>query len=113
MNHNCDPNTFVVEVKNLGKPLFAVFSIKDIKSGDEISLSYGDDVGHSNHTIFNWKCDCNYTDIERKRIFNKAQKSAFDYLKFEYHYLTFLLTCYEEDENVYEEEDDIQNCETN
>jgi len=113
INHNCDPNVFVVEVTNLGKPLFAVFSIKDIKKGDEIMLSYGDDVGHSNHTIFNWKCDCGLTDIERKKTFNKAQKSAHDYLKFEYHYLTFLLNCYQDDEEVWEEENDIQNCEYN
>uniref|UniRef100_A0A6C0HDP8 SET domain-containing protein n=1 Tax=viral metagenome TaxID=1070528 RepID=A0A6C0HDP8_9ZZZZ len=109
INHRCNPNSFVVEVINHRKPLFALFTVKDIKQGDEISISYGEDIGHSNHTIFNWKCECELDKIQRLKTFTKNQKLASDYLKFEYHYLDFLLNCYHDDEEVWEEENDIQN----
>jgi SET domain-containing protein len=112
INHRCNPNTFVIEVPNKKQCLFALFTVKDIKQGEEISISYGENIGHSNHTIFNWKCDCNLDNMQRLRLFTKNQKSVADYLKFEYHYLDFLLNCYHDDEEVWEEENDIQNSES-
>jgi hypothetical protein len=98
LNHSCDPNLCVSEVKIQKKDCFALFAIKDIKANEELCISYGWDIGHVNSKIFNWKCDCNLTDKERKIIFNKGQALTDQFLKAEFHYLDFLIDSYKDHE---------------
>lgn len=43
-NHSCDPNCIVVPCyineSNMEKPLLTVFTIRDVRPGEEICLSY-------------------------------------------------------------------------
>jgi len=72
-NHSCNPNAFSTRytenctVDNF-QGYFIIYATYDIKQGDEICVSYGWDVGHTN-THFNWKCDCGLNLRERSDIF--------------------------------------------
>ncbi|KAI1733044.1 SET domain-containing protein [Ditylenchus destructor] len=64
LNHSCDPNLFpqIVRIGSLS-PRLALYAMKDIAVGEELSYSYGNIS--STQTTLGKKCLCNASSCNR------------------------------------------------
>jgi hypothetical protein len=91
-NHSCISNAFVRAItiselesakdENEYKGGIIIYSVKNIQPGEEITVSYGFDVGHpveneeDNNNVFNWTCECGKSEKERCLYFHKCYREA-------------------------------------
>jgi hypothetical protein len=75
-NHSCQSTC--AAVFDSRRPIVAVFSIKPIKNGEELTISYNGDIGHGMGSPF--ECACKATEFERKKRFNVTTDLALSFL---------------------------------
>ena len=89
-NHSCTPNAFTLKITNIRNVLdeytagFVLYCVEDVKEGEEITISYGDTIGHSpclkdgyvelKKRTFDWECLCGMSLRERGKLLDNHLK---------------------------------------
>jgi len=72
-NHSCTPNAFTLRITNMRNIPdeytggFVLYAVEDVREKEEITISYGDTVGHliESSSVFMWECNCGLSFSER------------------------------------------------
>jgi hypothetical protein len=75
-NHSCQSNC--VAIFDCTRPIGNVFSVKTIKKGEELSISYNGNIGHEMGSPF--ECACKANEFEREKRFNVTTDLALTFL---------------------------------
>lgn len=81
-NHSCTPNAFTLKIVNIRNIIdeytagFVLYAVNDILEKEEVTISYGDTVGHlfEYYSTFSWKCNCNTTVSQRSELLSSHLK---------------------------------------
>lgn len=92
-NHSCTPNAFTLKITNIRSieeytAGFVLYAVQDIEEKQEITISYGDTVGHliESNSIFGWSCMCGLRMSQRCELLSS--------------YLRLCKTWWEEDKDI-------------
>ena len=81
-NHSCTPNVDASQYSHWSQTHFrmsegfAIYSTSFIPAGEELTISYGESVGHVKSSVFSWECNCGLSHEERLDNYNKSLRTV-------------------------------------